>query len=188
MSLNVGVPVFFLSPQKWRSNSGSKQSKRRILKKSVEVIIPTQTLEATRPPPPSVSTPMLVHLCNWKWPLDFLGHCARNAHRFNHYPIIRYWNPISSALHIAIQRSITFVGETVARSAMRHILPAGFSLTPSSVGTLLLREIYFSLLGMVWYYQRFRIPMTKFAKIRKVCFCYGILIFVEWTKCCFTTV
>ena len=43
------------------------------------------------------------------------------------------------------------VGETGAPSVMGHILSVGFPQKLSSVGTLLLHKICWSLLGTVWY-------------------------------------
>ena len=96
---------------------------------------------------------------------------------------------------VLIIRNYTFkslimvsVGETGVRSVMGHIPSVGFSRKLSIIGTLLLHKICLYLLGMVWYYQKIDIPMTRFVKIRKVCFCHGNSNFLEWTKYYFVTV
>ena len=48
---------------------------------------------------------------------------------------------------------------------MGHILSVGFSWKLSSVCILLLCKMYLSLLDMIWYHQKFEIPMTRFVKI-----------------------
>ena len=50
---------------------------------------------------------------------------------------------------------------------MGNILSVEFSQKLSSVGTLLLCKICLSLLGMIWYYQKIEIAMTRFVKIGK---------------------
>ena len=85
-------------------------------------------------------------------------------------------------------KSYPTVGENGAHSAMGHFLSAGFSKKLSSLGSLLLCKIYLSLLDMVLYHEKSDLPMTRFVKIRKICFCHGVPNFLKWTKCCFVTV
>ena len=80
------------------------------------------------------------------------------------------------------------IGETGAYPVMGHILSVMLSQKLPCVGTLLLNKIKCSIKCLVWYYQKIGIPLVRFVKIRKVCFCHGNPNILKQTKCRFVTV